>query len=112
MIEDYIPAGYENRVSREDLKRRTGKNDRVIRDEISEAAERGIMIASLDGGYFRYRDSTDDPYFMAYMKMEDQRFKTQSHKNKLRRMAWERMHPGATKARDKQIPGQMSFNFV
>lgn len=111
MIEDYIPLGYENRITRIGLKIATGKNDRAIRDEISEAAERGVMIASLDGGYFRWRDSRDDPYFMAYMKAEDRRFKTQSHKNKLRRMAWERVHPGTKKKKD-EIPGQMSFDFT
>ena len=110
MIEDYIPAGYENRITRADLRIRTGKRDRVIRDEISEAVERGVMIASLDGGYFRWRDSRDDPYFMAYMKAEDRRFKTQSHRNRLRRAAWAKTHPGEAK-KDKQFPGQMSFNF-
>lgn len=107
LIEEYIPAGYENRVSREYLHEILHIPDRAVRREIELAAERGVLIASCDGGYFRRGSERDDPYIREYMARENNRFKTQSHKNKLMREMWERIHPAAKKS--KQIPGQMSL---
>lgn len=108
LIEEYIPAGYDNRVSREFLHQILHVPDRTVRKWIEEARARGVLIASCNGGYFRYLDERDDFYFLAYMRHEDQRFKTQSHNNRLRREAWARIHPEAKK-KDRQIPGQMSL---
>ena len=107
LIEDYIPEGYENRVSRDYLKSILHIPDREIREKIAEAAERGCLIASDGGGYFRRKDEKDDPHIQAYILREDRRFRTQSHKNKLMRLAWERIHPEQKKT--QQVPGQMSL---
>lgn len=107
MIEEYIPAGYENRVSREFLHEILHIPDRAIRKQIEEARERFVLIASYDGGYFQYKDERDKPYFEAYNAQEEQRFRTQIHNNKLRREAWNRLFPAEKKG--KQIPGQMSL---
>lgn len=48
-IEDYIPVGYYNRVTREQLQKRTGLSDRKIRELISESRE---LIINVDNGYF------------------------------------------------------------
>lgn len=57
-IEQYIPFGRENAVTREMLRVLTGKSDRMIREEIEQARREGhIIINNQDGkGYFR----TDD----------------------------------------------------
>ena len=106
MIEEYIPAGYEHRVSRGYLHEIMHIPDRQVRLMIADARERGILIASCDGGYFQYRDERDDPYFLDYMRKEDKRFRSQSHANKMRRQAWMRIHP---EVKDNQIPGQLSM---
>lgn len=107
MIEEFIPKGYDNRVSREYLHEILHMPDRAIRREIEKAAERGVLIVSYDGGYFQRESERDDPYIREYMARENNRFKTQSHKNRMLREAWARIHPEAKKS--KQIPGQMSF---
>ena len=93
LIENYIPAGYEHRVSRQHLEQVTGIPDRKIRKEIEGALARGILIVSRDGGYFRYGGRRDDRYVEDYMRSENKRFRTQSHNNRLRRECWERLHP-------------------
>lgn len=108
-IEDYIPEGYENRVSRGFLQELLQMPDRAIRAEIEKAQDRGILIVSRDGGYFQRRDERDDEYIKDYMRAEDRRFRTMSHKNKRLREAWQRIHPA--EKQKKQIPGQMSFIF-
>ena len=105
-IENFIPLGYRDRVSRVELRITTGLTDRQVRRAIEEARERGVLIASEDGGYFQYQDEQDDVYFRAYMKREERRFRTISHQNKSLRKAWEAIHP---KKDNTQIPGQMSF---
>lgn len=107
MIEEYIPAGYENRVSRQYLHEILHLNDRVIRDMIADAWERGVPIYSDSGGYFRRGSENDDPHISAYSAREDKRFRTLSHKRKLMRIEWEREHPKEKKTRE--IPGQMSL---
>ena len=105
-IEDFIPSGYENRVSRSELQITTGMRDRVIRKEIEDARDRGFFIISADGGYFQYRDEKDDPHAKAYILKEERRFRTISHQNKQLRRAWKRIKPDEDK---RQIPGQMSM---
>jgi hypothetical protein len=100
-IENYIPLGYEQRVSRVELQLMTGYPDRKIRKAIEDARERGILIASENGGYFKYRDARDDSHIEAYIQREEQRFRTISHQNKAMRQAWAVLHP--------EVPGQMSF---
>ena len=105
-IEDFIPSGYDNRVSRSELQITTGMRDRVIRKEIEDARNRGFFIISADGGYFQYLDEKDDPHAQAYILKEERRFRTISHQNKQLRRAWRRIKPEADK---KQVPGQMSM---
>ena len=106
MIEDYIPSGYANRVSREYLQAILHAQDRAIRRQIEEAAERGILIVSADGGYFR-PTKADEVYVGQYFGQEDKRFRTISHKRKIQRQLWEHIQPAAKKS--KEIPGQMSI---
>lgn len=103
-IENFIPAGYYNRISRQQLHDILHLPDRVIRDEIEDAQERGYLIVSRDGGYFQRKDERDDPHIIAYIRQENRRFKTMSHKNKILNNAWERIHPNC-----RQIPGQMNL---
>lgn len=105
-IEDYIPKGYEYRVSREYLHGILHTSDRMIRKMIEEAAERGVLIISADGGYFR-PTKKDEIYVGQYFGQEDKRFRSISHKRKLQRELWEGIQPAAK--RSKQIPGQMSL---
>lgn len=48
-ISDYIPTGYHNRITREQLERSTGYSDRKIRDLIADSDE---LIINVDKGYF------------------------------------------------------------
>lgn len=107
MIENYIPSGYENRVSRLQLKIMSGLPDRLIRDQIAEAQERGVMIASVSGGYFQYRDERDDPYYRSYLKQERSRSQTLSKKNRALMRSWNALHP--RKEGKNDWPGQMSL---
>ena len=106
MIEDYIPSGYKNRVSRDYLHGILHTPDRAIRKMIEEAAERGVLIISANGGYFR-PTKADEIYVGQYFGQEDKRFRTISHKRKVQRQLWEHIQPAAKKS--KQIPGQMSL---
>lgn len=106
MIENYIPEGYLNRVSRSALHEELNLPDRIIRKMIEEAQDRGSLIVSYNGGYFRRKDEKDDPYIMAYMGQENRRFKTMSHKNKRLREAWGKIHPATKK---EAYPGQISI---
>lgn len=106
MIEDFIPKGYNNRVSREYLHSILHIPDRDIRAQIEEALSRGILIVSYDGGYFRRKNQKDDPYIQSYLDAEEHRAKTQLHNNKMRRLVWEGIHPEKRKG---YIKGQMSL---
>lgn len=108
MIEDFIPAGYENRVTRGYLHEILHVPDRTVRQMIEDAVNRGILIVSCDGGYFRRKDERDDKYIKSYMISENHRFKSQSHKNKRLRELWREIHPDEER-HIKQIPGQMSL---
>lgn len=52
-IENYIPVGRENKISRRSLVICTGLPDRSVRRLISEARERGIpIVGDPNGGYY------------------------------------------------------------
>lgn len=50
----YIPAGRDNRITREKLSRLTGRTDRLNRKAIEEARKAGIPVisSSYDRGYY------------------------------------------------------------
>lgn len=80
-IEDYIPIGYENRVSREFLAAQLGATDREIRKAIAEAQE---PIINVGGGYFLPGDNEKDQLCKRiYIRKELARIKTLN--NKLRK---------------------------
>ena len=61
MIENYIPFGYQNRISRIALSAVTHQNDRQNRKEIEEALyDRHVLIVNIDNGYFRPDGSAED----------------------------------------------------
>jgi hypothetical protein len=78
MVEDqmtniswYIPIGYENRISRSELSRRTGRTDRMIRKEIEhENRFGGEIIINMGDGYF-IPDPVKDTWLLdSYLKRE------------------------------------------
>lgn len=75
MIEDYIPFGYANKISRTDLEILTGTSDRINRRSIAEALEeRNVVIANVDGGYFRPTESEVDRLMLNnYIRKESAR---------------------------------------
>ena len=61
LIENYIPFGYANRISRQKLVADTNMSDRKIRQELEDALLiRGTLIINIDNGYFRPDDSHED----------------------------------------------------
>ena len=57
-IEDFIPEGKENAITRPELARVLGMTDRAVRKEIELARDRGALICN-DGdgaGYYTARD--------------------------------------------------------
>lgn len=61
LIENYIPFGYENRISREKLSADTHMSDRKIRKLMEEALlYRETLIINIDNGYFRPDGSLAD----------------------------------------------------
>ena len=59
-IENYIPQGRENKISRKSLVMCTGLPDRSVRRLISEARMRGIAIVGDPvGGYYRAETEAD-----------------------------------------------------
>lgn len=60
-IENYIPFGYKNRISRETLEALTHQGDRTNRERMAEALyERHILIVNIDNAYFRPDGSPGD----------------------------------------------------
>lgn len=60
-IENYIPYGYKNRISRETLENITHRKDRTNREEMAEALlNRNVLIVNADNGYFRPDGSAED----------------------------------------------------
>lgn len=111
MISDYIPAGHENAISRQELVRRTGYSDRRLRAEIAEetASEKGKVILNTGEGYFIYSGPDDDLWLNTYLRQESSRFS--SIGKKLRKLR--NMNPKEKKEkREEQIVGQLSiFDF-
>lgn len=59
-IEDYIPAGRDNKISRESLVLCTGLPDRSVRKLISEARMRGVaIVGDPTGGYYMAETEED-----------------------------------------------------
>lgn len=60
MIENYIPLGRENAISRKSLCTCTGLTDRVVREYISEARARGqAIVGDPNGGYYMAETEAD-----------------------------------------------------
>ena len=79
-IIDFIPYGSENAISRKELCRKTGLNDRVIRGLIEEARRNQIIISNNDGsGYWLYPDNPTEQEKMMlrkYVKQQESRAKS------------------------------------
>ena len=104
-IEEYIPFGYERRVSRGYLVEILHVQDREIRDAIKNARLRGILIASRDGGYFQPDNSDrDGTYFDDYLRSEYSRLGEIANVLRVEQEAWCRRHP---ERRKDQVPGQL-----
>lgn len=59
-IENYIPVGRENKISRESLRACTGLPDRSVRRLISDAREHGIpIVGDPTGGYYMAETEAD-----------------------------------------------------
>ena len=59
-IENYIPQGRENKISRESLSICTGLPDRSVRRLISEARMRGIAIVGDPAGGYYMAETEED----------------------------------------------------
>ena len=61
LIENYIPFGYANRISRQKLVLDTNMSDRKIRQELEDALLlRGTLVINIDNGYFQPDGSLED----------------------------------------------------
>lgn len=61
LIENYIPFGYANRISRQKLVSDTNMSDRKIRQELEDALLlRGTLVINIDNGYFQPDGSMED----------------------------------------------------
>ena len=69
-IIEYIPFGHDNPISRPELIRRTGADDRVIRDMLRTARIDGDIVINDGDGYFRYKDKSDLPALRRYYRKE------------------------------------------
>ena len=59
-IENYIPIGRDNKISRESLRACTGLPDRSVRRLISDAREHGIpIVGDPEGGYYMAESEAD-----------------------------------------------------
>lgn len=80
-IEEYIPYGWENAISRYDLADMVSKSDRETRELIERAiVDRGVIILNMcDGnGYFRPRENNKADYDRAIIckRREEARWKS------------------------------------
>jgi hypothetical protein len=65
-IENYIPVGRENRISRQSLAMCTGLTDRVVREYISDARSRGkAIVGDPNGGYYMAETEADVSLLLA-----------------------------------------------
>lgn len=99
-IKNYIPKGYGNRITRDELVFETGQSDRVNRNLIEIAQKSGVLIVSYNKGYFQKLDERDDEFIRAYLAKE-------WHRNYDHRMKLEALYRSWTGIDPKQIPGQM-----
>ena len=107
-IEDFIPYGHENKISREMLVIRTGLSDRIVRSEIETARKIRHILIVPDDGYFRPRkyDKTDGSILRTFIAQEDQRVKTlEENVDNYKQMARDFFRD------DDQIPGQLTWEF-
>jgi len=70
-IENYIPVGRENAVSRIRLSEITGLSDRGNRREIEQARCRGVIIINLQDGVGYYRSDDVDEMHKQYKQNEN-----------------------------------------
>lgn len=79
-IVEYIPEGFENAISRKQLCRITGLNDRVVRGLIEDARRNTIIISNNDGsGYWLFpEDPTEEEQMLLrrYVKQQESRAKS------------------------------------
>lgn len=79
-ITEYIPKGLENAISRKNLCKITGLNDRAMRERIEEARRHTIIISNSDGsGYWIYPDNPTDEeqaHLQRYVKQQESRAKS------------------------------------
>jgi hypothetical protein len=73
-ILDYIPKGKDNAITRAELTARTGLNDRVVRELISQA-RRDTVIINLSNGN-GYYIPTDRAEIERYVRQETARLKS------------------------------------
>ncbi len=65
-IENYIPVGRENKISRQSLAMCTGLTDRVVREYISDARSRGkAIVGDPTGGYYMAETEADVSLLLA-----------------------------------------------
>ena len=61
LIENYIPFGYANRISRQKLVSDTNISDRKIRQELEDPLLlRATLVINIDNGYFQPDGSMED----------------------------------------------------
>lgn len=84
----YIPRGYRNGVSREELRRRTKLSDRKIRECIEWTSENVETVFSYSGRYFFYSCDEDRPYCKHYFYQEKIRANTLNRKIRIMRAMW------------------------
>lgn len=75
-IEDYIPFGAKNAVTRGQLCIQTGLSDRKIRELIEKS---NVLIINLGSGYFQPLE-TEERLVRSYWSKEAHRMKSQKHK--------------------------------
>ena len=91
-IEQYIPFGEENAISRKRLAQITELNDRKLREAISRARRDTVILNLSNGqGYFRPIEGKEDDLVVRYYKQEESR---------LKRIGWSLL---ATRRRVKEI---------
>lgn len=76
LIENFIPEGNENAISRIELRLLTNKNDRTVREMIAEAVNvRKVPIVNVGNGYFIVRAGNEEDRMCAreYLAMETNR---------------------------------------
>lgn len=75
-IEDYIPFGHANAITRAELVSRTGLSDRTVRDLINEAKKNGACIINLSDGKGYFYPTVDEYILLrGYIAQEESRAK-------------------------------------